>query len=96
MGPQFSCVFSNFYFPDFGQAVDTGVVPFPPPGSCLPILSRIGFSNPTARRYFIFADSRSRAFRKSIGAQEKVPTNLHECALGGARTHETDLYQARG
>ena len=29
-------------------------------------------------------------------AQEKVPTNLYEYALGGARTHETDLYQARG
>ena len=36
------------------------------------------------------ANSRSRAFRKSICAQEKVPTNLHEDALGGARTHETD------
>ena len=38
------------------------------------------------------ANSRSRAFRKSICSQEKVPTN----ALGEARTHETDLYQARG
>ena len=43
-----------------------------------------------------FATSRSRAFRKSICAQEKVPTNLYEYALGGARSHETDLYQARG
>ena len=41
------------------------------------------------------ANSRSRAFRKSICPQEKVPT-LHEYALGGARAHETDLYQARG
>ena len=24
-----------------------------PPGSCLQLLSRIGFSNPTARRFFI-------------------------------------------
>ena len=42
------------------------------------------------------ASSRSRAFRKSVCAQEKVPTNLYEYALGGVRAHETDLYQARG
>ena len=66
-----------------------------PPGSCLQFLSRIGFSNPTARRFSSsVAHSRSRAFRKSICAQEKVPTNLYAYALGGARTHETDLYQA--
>ena len=29
-------------------------------------------------------------------AQEKVPMNLYEYALGAARTRETDLYQARG
>ena len=55
--------------------------PFPPPpGSCFQFLSRIGFSNPTARRFFVecVANSRSRAFRKSICAQEKVPTNLYE------------------
>ena len=28
------------------------------------------------------ANSRSRAFRKSISAREKVPTNLYGCALG--------------
>ena len=27
--------------------------PFPPPGSCLQFLSRIGFGNPSARRFFI-------------------------------------------
>ena len=42
------------------------------------------------------ANSRSRAFLKSNCAQLKVPTNLYEYALGGARTHETDLYHARG
>ena len=67
-----------------------------PPGSCLQFLSRIRLSNPTARRFFIefstgLANSRSRAFRKSICAQEKVPTNLYEYALGGIRTHETDF-----
>ena len=44
--------FLHFYFPASGQAVVTGVVPFSP-GSCHQFLSRIGFSNPTARRFFI-------------------------------------------
>ena len=42
------------------------------------------------------ANSRSRVFRKSICAQAKVPTILHAYELGRIRTHETDLYQARG
>ena len=48
-----------------------------PPGACLQFLSRIGFSIPTARRLSSnVANSRFRAFRESICAQEKVPTNL--------------------
>ena len=39
------------------------------------------------------ANSRSRAFRKSISAQDE---KLYEYAFGGIRTHEADLYQARG
>ena len=65
-----------------------------PPGSCLQFLSRIGFSNLVDFSSSV-ANSRSRAFRKSICAQEKAPTNLYEYALGRART-QTDLYQARG
>ena len=42
------------------------------------------------------ASSGSRAFRKPICAEDKVPTYLIEYALSGTRTHETDLYQARG
>ena len=43
---------AHFYFPASGQAVVTGVVPFPP--RFLPqFVSRIGFSNSTARRFFI-------------------------------------------
>ena len=68
----------------------------PPPGSCLQFLSRIGFNNHCSSIFHRVANSRSRAFRKSIFAQEKVPTILYEYAIGGARTHETDLYQARG
>ena len=63
-----------------------------PPDSCLQVLSRIGFSAIPLLVDFSssVANTRSRAFRKSIRAQEKVPTNLYEYALGGARTHETD------
>ena len=80
-----------FYFPASGQAVDSGVVsfPFPPGTTYLQFSSRIGFSVPTAVRRLSsnVANSRSRAFRESICAQEKVPTNLYEYALGGTRTH---------
>ena len=53
-----------------------------PPGSCLEFLSRIGFSNPIARRFFVGCCyfPRSRAFRKVICAQEKSPriyTSMH-------------------
>ena len=50
------------------------------------------FSIPTARRLpSNVANSRFRAFRESICAQEKVPTNLYEYALGVTRTREIDL-----
>ena len=63
-----------------------------PPGTCLQFLSCAGFSIPTARRFSsIVANSRFRAFRESICAQEKVPSNFYEYALGGTRTHEIDL-----
>ena len=46
-----------------------------PPGSCLQFLSRMVFSNPTARLSSSVANPHSRVFRKSICAREKVPTN---------------------
>ena len=71
----------------------TGVVPSPPlvlafnfyraKGSAIPLL--VDFSSSVA-------NSRSRAFRKSICAKEKLPTNLYEYALEGIRTHETETY----
>ena len=66
-----------------------------PPGYCLHLFWRIGFSthwSSISHRVFV-ANSRSRAFRKSISAQYQ---KLYERALGGIRTHEADLYQARG
>ena len=90
---------THIYFPASGQAVVTGVVPSFPPVLAFNFSSRIGFSDPMlVDSPPSVANSRSRAFRKSTCAQEKVPTNLYEYkyALGGIRTHETDLYQARG
>ena len=73
----------------------TGVIlPSPPPVIAFIFLSHrvqhpliVGFSSRVA-------NSRSRAFRKSISAQDK---KIYEYALGGIRTHEANLqYQARG
>ena len=59
-------------------------------------LSRIGVSIPIARRLSsIIANTRFRAFRESMCAQEEIPTNLYEYALGMTRTHEINLSQAR-
>ena len=95
--PHFFSV-SHFYFPASGQAVVTGVVPSSPrflpsiiiahrvqQSHCSSIFHRVSLTHALA-----FSAS------KSICAQEKVPANLYEYALRGIRTHETDLYQARG
>ena len=79
-------VFTHIYFPASGQAVVTSVGPSP--ARFLPstfIAHNIGFSNPTLLVDLSpgVANSRSRAFRKSICAQEKIPTDLYEHALGG-------------
>ena len=69
-----------------------------PPGSCLQFYRAWGSAIPlfVDFSWSVVADSRSRAFRKSICAQEKAPSNLYEYALGGARIHESGLYEARG
>ena len=43
----------HFYISAFGQAVVTGVVPSTSPVTCFQFLSRIGFTDHTARRVFI-------------------------------------------
>ena len=48
----FFIFFIHIYFQASGQVVVT-VSSLLPPGSCIKFLSRIGFSNPTARRFFI-------------------------------------------
>ena len=90
--------FSHFYFPaSSGQAVVTGIVPSSPrflpsifiahrvqQSHCLSIFHRVLLTHALALSASQFVH------------KKKVPTNLYEYALGGARTHETDLYQARG
>ena len=86
---------STFQLPDKPWSQVSSLLP---PGFCLHFLSRIwGSAIPLlVDLSSSVANSHSRAFRyKSICAQEKVPTKLYEYALAGARTHETDLYQAR-
>ena len=56
--------------------------PFCPPGKCFQFLSR--FSIPAARRLSSsVANLRFRAFRESICAQKKLPTNLYEYMHSG-------------
>ena len=88
--------FAHFYFPASGQAVVTGVIPssprFLPPtfiahrvqqSRCLSMLHRVVLTH-------------ALALSASQFVLKKKSTNLHEYALGGIRTHETDLNQARG
>ena len=73
--------------------------PFFPPGSGLQFLSRIGFTNPALLVDFSssVANSRSRAFRSQFVHKKKSPRIYSSIyALGGIRTHETDLNQGRG
>ena len=90
-------IFAHFHFPASGQAVVTGVVPSSPrflpsifigQGAAIPLL--VDFSSSVA-------NSHSRVLRNSICAQVKVPTILceYKYALGGIRTHETDLRYTR-
>ena len=91
-GHFFLFCFSYIYSSPFGQAVVTGVVPSSPT-RFLPsifIAHRVQQSHCSKIFSSSVANSRARTL------QEKVPTNLYEYALGGIRTHETDLYQARG
>ena len=98
--PFFFFFCSHSYFPAPGQAVATGRCrPFSL--RLLPSIfiahTRVQQSHCSSIFHRVFANLRSRAFRKSICAREKVPARIfYEHALGGARTHETDLYQARG
>ena len=51
--PKFFFFFHTHLLCSFGTSRGHRCRPFSPPGSCLQFLSRIGFSNPTACRFFI-------------------------------------------
>ena len=58
--------------------------PFFPPGSCLQFLSRIGFSNPPARRISSnVANSRSRAFPQINFVHKKKPLRIYASMHSG-------------
>ena len=72
--------FTHIYFPASGQAVVTRVVPsFPRFSPSFFIAHRVQQSHCSSIFHQVsVANSRSRAFRKSICEQEKVPTNLYK------------------
>ena len=74
-GKRVNLWFTHIYFPASGQAVVTGVAPSPP--SSLPsIFIAHGVQQSQCSSIFhlvLLTHSRSRAFRKSNGAQEKSP-----------------------
>ena len=86
--------FAHFYFPASGQAVVTGVIPFPPrflpsifiahrvqQSHCSSIFHRVLLTHALAL-------SASQFVRKK--KSPRIYTSMHP---GGIRTHETDLYQ---
>ena len=75
--PSSMCTSTTFYSRrSSGHAVVTNIVrcsAFLPPGTCLRLLSGVGFSIVTARRYSsITANSRSRTFRQSFFLEAQV------------------------
>ena len=101
--PFFLFLYTSTFFPASGQAVVTGVVPSPRFLLTFNFYrAYIGFSNQSHcssifHRVLLthaLAFSASQFVHKH--ARKKLPTNVYEYALGGIRTHETNLYQARG
>ena len=68
-----------------------------PPGSCLQLLSRIGFSNPTARRFFIQCCQLTLSrFPQALSAsqfvhQKKSPSVYTSMDSGGLELTKTDF-----
>ena len=77
----------------------TDVVPSSPPVLALNFLSLIGFSNPTARHFFMgvaINNSRSRAFRKLSRAQQrKISYEFERVCMHSGRLELTKLAYTR-
>ena len=89
---------AHFYFPASGRAsLDHRCRLFLPPRYCLHVFGAHRVQHPLIVDITSsVANLRSRAFRKSISAQEKAPQKYIRVRTRGIRTHEIDLYQARG
>ena len=75
--------FVHFYFPASGKAVATGIVPSSP--RFLPSISiahRVQQSHCSSIFQRVLLTPRSRAYRKSICAREKVPSNFTSILVG--------------
>ena len=87
----------TLYSPASGQAVVTGVVPSPP--RCLPsvfVAHRVQQSHWSSTFHRVLLTHALALSASQFVRKKKSQRILYEYALGGARTHETDLYQARG
>ena len=90
--------FAHFHFPASGQAVVTDVIPSPP--RCLPsifIAHRVQQSHCSSivhRMLLTHALALSASQFVHKKKSQRIYTGMY--APGGARTHATDLYQARG
>ena len=89
---------THIFFPASGQAVVTGVVPSPP--RFLPsiiIAHRVQQSHYSSIFHRVLL-THALALSASQFVHKKKSPRIYssEYALGGIRTHETDLYQARG
>ena len=102
----YSFTFSlTFTFPACGQAMVSGVVPFPP-GTCLKFLSRIASSIPTARRLSSSVATITHAF--AISASQfvhkkkslRIYTRMHSGGIELTKLtysrHEDNLLRRRG
>ena len=89
---------AHIYFPASEQAVDTGVVRSPP--RFLPsifIAQRVQQSHCSSIFHRVLLTHALALSASQIVRKKKSPRiYTYEYALGGIRTHETDLYQARG
>ena len=93
----FSFLFAHFYCLASGQKPWSQASSLLLPGSCLQFLSRVGLSNPTARRFFHgVLLTHALALSASQFVRKKKSPRIYASMHSGIRTHETDLYQARG
>ena len=92
---QLYCYFyTYFYFPAFGQAMETGVIPSP--ARFLPsmyIAQRVEQSHCSSIFHPMLLIHTLALSASQFAHENKPSTNIYGYTLGGARTRETDPYQ---